>query len=150
MKKDINKGFSIKEFFDDDIGYISADITMMNPESLRAAHGYWVSCCNYSSSVLARIQQKIKELKRKREIRYKQTFLNNKNLRQSNDVARYNAELSSTINRLDNRINSLEQQDIKWSSLVNQCDYNRILCSRDQSFLESEMRTYFGRGGEGK
>lgn len=140
----------VRDFYGDELGDIPPDITMLTPEQLRAAHGYWVSCHNHASSTLALVQQNLKELKRRRSVRYKELFLHNKNLRQSNDIARYNAELSPEIHRLDDKILGFEKQEIIWSSLVSQCDYLRGLCSRDQSYREIELSTYFGRGGEGK
>ena len=141
---------NIHDYFNDELGIIPYDITKFTAEQLRGAHSYWTSCHNYSSSQLARIQYRLKELKRNREIQYKEIFLRNKVRRQSNDVARYNAELDRRIISYDNRLNKLEQHEIVWISLVKQCDYNKSLCSRDQSYREVELRTYHERGGQGR
>ena len=141
---------NIKDIFNDEMGQIPNDITILTPEQLRAAHSYWTNCHNYSSSTLALVQQKIKELKRLREIKFKKLFLANKNFKQTNDIARYNAELSNPVKNIDDRLNKLEQQNILWSNLVSQCDLYRILCSREQSYREVELSTYFSRGGAGK
>ena len=134
--------------YSEEVGVIPEDITLFSPEQLRTAHAYWTSCHNQSSATLAVIQQKVKELKRTREVLYKTLFLQNKEERQSNEVARYNAELDYAVQDLDNRLNGLEQHEIIWNSLVTQCDYNRMLLSRDQSWRQEELSTYYGRGGQ--
>ena len=143
------KRIDAREIFNEEIGNIPEDITLFSPEELRNAHAYWTSCHNYCSATLATVQQKVKEIKRLREVRYKTLFLYNKQERQSNDVARYNSELDSEVVGYDDRLNGLEQQEIIWVSLVKQCDYNRTLLSRDQSWRQDELTTYYhGRGGQ--
>ena len=150
MPEQISSTLNAHEIFDADEGHIPDDITLLSPEELRIAHSYWVGCHNYGSGVLARIQRKIKELKRRREIRFKTLFLSNKRDRQSNEVARFNAELDHNMIDIDDKMNGLEQHEIIWSSLVKQCDYNRTLLSRDQSYRQEELSTYYGRGGQGR
>lgn len=141
---------NIFDYFNDELGIIPYDITQFTADQLRIAHSYWTSCHNFSSSQLARIQYKLKELKHSREIQFKEIFLRNKVARQSNDVARYNAQLDRRVVSYDGRLVKLEQHETIWTSLVKQCDYNKSLCSRDQSYREVELRTYHERGGQGR
>lgn len=139
-----------REYFNELIGDIPEDITLMTPDDLRNAHAYWTGSHNYSSSILSGIQSKIKELKRRREVKFKTTYLENKNKRMSNEAARYASEMSKKVSALDDKINFLEVNEIKWESLLKQCDYLKALCSRDQSYREEELKTYYGRGGTGR
>ena len=138
------------KFFDDDMGVIPGDITLITPDQLRNAHAYWTMSHNFCTSRLADIQGKIKEQKRRREVTYKTLFLENKQRRMNNEVARYTAELDHSVMRIDDRLSKLEQHEIRWYNLQKQCDYLKALCSRDQSYREEELKTYFTRGGAGE
>ena len=144
--------FDAVELFDEEIGVIPEDVTEMSDEELRAAHSYWVGSLNFSSNNLAKIRRRVKELKRVRDVRFKVLFLQFKqNQRQSNEVARYRAELESVVQDADNFINRLELEEIRWEALVEQCDKFRSLLSREQSWREKDRDMYYhGRGGQGR
>ena len=144
-KKDSLKT-SATTYYDDSMGHIPEDITMMTPDRLRNAHRYWTNCHNHASSNLTRIIAAIRKTKRIRDITYKEFFVDNKNKRMNNDLARYNAELHEDIVKLDNELVALDIQHIKWLNLTNQCESLKVLCSRDQSYREKEIESYHGKG----
>ena len=150
MSKIAKAATDATQVFDEDIGIIPPDITVLSHGELRAAHSYWVGNHNYSSSQLARIQQKLKERKRQREIMFKILFIANKQDRQSNEMARYNAELNPRVMSIDDIIEKLEEHQIRWNSLVEQCDQFRSLLSREQSWREKERDVYYQKGGVGR
>ena len=141
---------NILEVYDDEMGYIPPDITRMDDASLRAAHAYWVACNTRTLAVLSRIQQKIKELKRFREVRFKTLFLQFKDERQSNEVARYNAELDAAVVEVDDAIMKLEKHELRYDSMSQQCEQYRFLLSREQSWREKEKDVYYKKGGQGR
>ena len=136
--------------FNDPVGEIPEDITLLTPDDLRNAHAYWTASHNYSSSRLADVQAKLKEIKRKREVTFKLRYLKNKNTTMTNEEARYNAEMSKKVRKIDDKIAELEGMEIRWENLLTQCEQLKFLCSRDQSFRETEIQTYYGRGGQGR
>ena len=140
-----------RQVFDELVGDIPEDITLLMPDQLRNAHAYWTASHNYSSSRLADIQARIKAKAREREVRFKTKYLEFKTrLRLSNEMARYKAEMTKKVSRLDDDLAAMKMLEIKWAALMQQCDSFKKLCSRDQSYREEEIRTYYGRGGTGK
>ena len=149
--KDRALSFRAIDVYDDEIGNIPQDITTLSHEQLRAAHSYWVACHNSAEATLARARQHFKELKREREVIFKTLFVANKqHNRQSNEMARYNAELDFNVLRLDDAITKIDVFQIRCESLVLQCDHNRVLLSREQSWREKERDVYYTKGGRGK
>lgn len=138
-----------KEVFNDKEGKIPDDITRMSAESLRVAHSYWTSNYVYCSGQLSIVQRDIKVLEREREVRFKMKYIELKP-RYTNEEARYRAELSKRVRRLDDAILDLQTQEDVWQTLTNQCEDLKKLCSRDQSYREVELQSYFGKGGRGK
>ena len=136
------------EYYDEDRGFIPDDITLMTAEDLRNAHSYWVSCHNHASGRLAAIKSRLKELKRLREIKYKQLYIMYKDKKQTNDMARYRAEMKPSVRELDDKINILEIHMEQWNSLVTQCESKKTLCSRDQSWRQEEFSAYYNRNAD--
>lgn len=137
--------------FDDDAGRLPlTNVTAVSDEQLRNAHNYWTNCHNFSTAQVATIQVLIKDNKRKRDVRFKHLYLTNKDKGMNNEVSRYAAESEDIMVEYDNNISELEQYEIQWLSLQKQCDYLKAFCSREQSYRENEMKTYFGRGGQGR
>lgn len=152
-KKNIKKlkgSLDVRDLFDDEIGLIPSEITRLSPENIRDAHSYWVTAYNYCSSQLAVVQSKSKQIKMLRDAKYKQLYVQLKGMRQTNEAARYNAELHPTIMRADKRLYELSKEESQWSVYTEQCDSYRKLCSREQSYREAELKDYFGKGGRGK
>ncbi len=137
-------------YFDDKRFHLPDDITDLPPDDLRACHKYWGENYVFCMNKLSFMQAKIKNLEHLRSKRYRKKFIEFKERRLANDLARAKAEDSNSVQKYDERLRIYRTHESLWINLMQSCDTFKAICSRDQSYREKELDHYNRRGGQGR
>ena len=141
---------NVYTYFDDEKFRLPEDITELPPDDLRACHKYWGENYVFCMNRVSFIQGKIKSTEYLRNKRYRKKFIEFKERRLANDLARAKAEDSKSVQKYDDRLIVYRLHESRWINLMQSCDTLKAVCSRDQSYREKELDHYNKRGGQGR